>query len=88
MDRKPNHPGMDPMAPHAIDHRAFAEGTPLPTAMLALEAIDPFWQTLGGSTADPFGDGGETFRQRTRAAQLGLGRAIYEPMGYSYKDQD
>ncbi len=77
-----NHPGVDPKAPHNIDHGAYAEGTPANAAVMALEDADPFWITLGGSTCDPFGDGGETFAQRQRAVDLGLGLAIYGPMGY------
>lgn len=46
--------------------------------MLALEAQDPWWQTLGGSIEDPFGDGGETFRQREKAMALGIGGNIYD----------
>lgn len=77
-----NHPGVDPAAPHNIDHLAYLEGTPANTAIAALEAADPFWITLGGSTTDPFGDQSETFAQRQRAVDLGLGLAIYGPMGY------
>lgn len=80
-----NHPGLDPATPHAIDHLAYAEGTPRPEAMLALEAQDPFWQTLGGSVEDPFGDGGETFRQRATAQALGLGANVYGPMRQGIK---
>lgn len=72
-----NHPGLDALAPHALDHGAYADGTAMPEAMLALEASDPFWQTLGGSVDDPFGDGGETFRQRQQAAELGIGLNLY-----------
>ncbi len=62
--RQPNHPGMDPLAPHALDHGAYADGVPKPERLLQLEAEDPFWITFGGSVEDPFGCGGETFRQR------------------------
>lgn len=72
-----NHPGIDPMAPHAIDHTAYADGTARPQAMLDLEARDPFWQTLGGSLEDPFGDQGETFRQRAAALAMGIGENLY-----------
>jgi len=72
-----NHPGIDPLAPHAIDHAAYADGIAKPETLLALEAQDPFWQTLGGSIDDPFGDGGETFRQRAKARALGIGLNLY-----------
>ena len=65
-----NHPDLNPGHPHALDHMAYADGVPQPSAMLALEAADPFWRTLGGSVDDPFGDGGETFRQRAIARAL------------------
>ena len=77
MDLLPGHP-------HALDHDAYDAGVPLPAAMLALEAADPFWRTLGGSVEDPWGDGGETFRDRRRARELGIGANIYggaDPFG-------
>ncbi len=73
-------PIFDRSGPHAIDHLAYADGVSRPVAMLALEAEDPFWKTLGGDPVDPWGDQGETMRQRAKALELGLGRAIYEPM--------
>lgn len=73
--------GLDPTSPHALDHAAYADGVAPPASLLSLEAADPFWKTLGGSASDPFGDGGETFRQRARAIELGIGHNIYAPMG-------
>lgn len=87
MAERRNHPGLDPMAPHALDHDAYAAGVPVPERMLQLEHEDAFWRTLGGNRADPFGDDGETFRQRRRAMQLGIGTNIYGPMGYRAADQ-
>jgi hypothetical protein len=75
-----NHPGLDPGTPHALDHSGYAAGFPRPEVMLLLEAADPFWQTLGGSTADPFGDGGAHFSDRAKAIELGLGANIYGRM--------
>jgi hypothetical protein len=76
MSRK-NHPGIDPGAPHAIDHSAYKAGFTRPEPMLALEEVDDFWLTLGGSKTDPWGDQGETFRQRQKALDLGIGTNIY-----------
>ena len=82
MDRvNDRHPMMDSAAPHNIDHLAYAEGTPRNDAIASLEEQDPFWQTLGGNEDDPFGDGGETFRQRAEAIRLGIGLNVYRPMG-------
>lgn len=60
--------------PHALDYAAYADGVDRPAELLALEARDPFWRTLGGRTpdSDPWADGGETFRQRRQARDLGL----------------
>lgn len=74
-----NHPGLNPGHPHALDRDAYERGCPEPAAMLRLEQADPFWRTLGGSVSDPFGDGGETFRQRRIARELGIGANIYPP---------
>ena len=74
--------GIDPAAPHNIDHGAYAEGTPRNTAIAALETADPFWKTLGGSDTDPFGFGDQIAAERQRAFDFGLGHAIYGPMGY------
>jgi hypothetical protein len=79
MTRK-NHHYVDSMAPHALDRDAYATGVSLPDRLLQLEAEDPFWQTLGGSTKDPWGDDGETFKQRQKAVSLGIGLNIYGPM--------
>lgn len=38
-----------------------------PPALIALAEIDPFWLTLGGSTADPWGDSGRALRERQAA---------------------
>lgn len=73
-------PIFDRSAPHAIDHGAYAEGAPRQDAILALEQSDPFWKTLGGDEADPWGDRGETMRQRARALSLGFGKNIYPQM--------
>lgn len=73
-------PIFDRSAPHAIDHGAYAEGAPRPETMLALEAVDPFWKTLGGDPVDPWGDQGETMRQRAKALSLGIGLNIYPQM--------
>lgn len=70
MADRTNHPGIDPMAPHAIDHMAYADGVAKPARLLELEAADPFWITFGGSVDDPFGCGGETFRQRALFAKI------------------
>lgn len=70
----------DSASPHALDHMAYADGVDRPQRLLELEAEDPFWKTLGGSVEDPFGDGGETFRQREKALSLGIGRNIYGPV--------
>ena len=66
---------------HALDHGAYAEGVPKPTRLMALEAQEPFWRTLGGSETDPWGCGGETFRERAQARAMGVGARIYGPMG-------
>ncbi len=58
--------------PHALDHMAYADGTARPERLLELEQDDPFWRTLGGSVDDPFGCGGETFRERDAARELGM----------------
>jgi hypothetical protein len=65
-----NHPGLNPGHPHALDDMAYADGVPKPARLLELEESDPFWRTLGGSVDDPFGDGGETFRQREAYRKL------------------
>lgn len=38
-----------------------------PPQLVALAIEDPFWRTLGGCETDPFGDDGETYRQRIAA---------------------
>ena len=73
-------PIFDRSAPHAIDHGAYTEGAPRQEAMLALERADPFWKTLGGDETDPWGDQGETMRQRAKALSLGMGLNIYPQM--------
>ena len=74
------YPIFDRARPHAIDHGAYSEGTLKPSAMLDLERSDPFWKTLGGNEVDPWGDGGETFRQRAKAMSLGIGGNVYGNM--------
>ncbi|MCA1199169.1 hypothetical protein K9B35_14420 [Sphingomonas sp. R647] len=66
-------PVLYPGTPHALDRDAYRAGVNPPQLLLQLEDIDPFWRTLGGSTTDPFGCGGETFRQRAKADALGIG---------------
>ena len=58
-------------APEFVDFAAYARGvyTP-PPALVAIGHEDAFWRTLEGSTVDPWGDGGETMRQRDAAADL------------------
>lgn len=54
--------------PNFIDFAAYADAVySPPPALVALALADPFWRTFGGSTSDPFGCGGETFRQRAAA---------------------
>lgn len=68
-------PGSDlyPGHPNALDRMAYRDGVSPPQLLLQLEDLDPFWRTWGGSTSDPFGCGGETFRQRAEAERLGIG---------------
>jgi len=66
-------PNLNAGTPHALDHMAYRDGVPQPARLLQLEEADPFWRTLGGSVDDPFGCGGETFRERAAAAELGIG---------------
>lgn len=61
-----------PGTPHALDRAAYRDGVPRPAKLLELESADPFWKALGGSVEDPFGCGGETFRQRAAAAAIGI----------------
>jgi hypothetical protein len=75
-----DHYCMDHHGPHNIDHMAYAEGTAQNEAAAALEVSDPFWQTLGGNIDDPWGDGGETLRQREKAIAMDIGLNIYAPM--------
>jgi hypothetical protein len=62
-----------PGHPHALDRDAYRHGVSPPQLLLQLEDLDPFWRTLGGNVEDPFGCGGETFRQREKAKALGIG---------------
>jgi hypothetical protein len=70
----------DRSGPHAIDHQAYRDGVPRPDTILALEQADRFWKTLGGCEHDPWGDGGETLRQRAKAVSLGIGMDVYRDM--------
>lgn len=52
-----------------LNFDAYAEAVYSPPPQLvALAEDDPFWRTFGGDPADPFGDGGETHRQRLAAS--------------------
>lgn len=62
-----------PGTPHALDRMAYTDGVNPPQLLLELEDLDPFWRTSGGSVDDPFGCGGETFRQREKAERLDSG---------------
>lgn len=51
-----------------IDFAAYMNAVYSPPPQLrALAAQDRFWATWGGSEADPWGDAGETLRERQEA---------------------